>query len=155
MTTAAEPRPASLPLPGGREGATVRLTPLRSGQSIAPPAMFHREEGRLAALRALGFRVPKDRWLEVPIVSFLVEHPGAGGVLVDTGLHPSCAVDPKQNFGRLAVLAFPDLEMEPSQAVPARLRRRGIDPAEVSVVVLTHLHVDHASAISEFPGATF
>jgi N-acyl homoserine lactone hydrolase len=155
MATAAEPRPASLPLSGGRDGATVRLTPLLSGNSIAPPAMFHREDGRFAALRALGIRVPKDRWLKVPIVSFLLEHPGAGVVLVDTGLHPSCAVDPRQNFGRVGLLAFPDLEMQPSQAVGAQLRERGLDPADVSVVVLTHLHVDHASAISEFPGATF
>jgi N-acyl homoserine lactone hydrolase len=153
MATAAEPRPASLPLPSGRDGATIRLIPLQSGQSIGPPGWLHREEGRLAGLHALGFRVPKDRWLKVPIVSFLLEHPGAGVVLVDTGLHPSCAVDPKQNFGRMGVREFPRLEV--SQPVAARLRDRGIDPAEVPVVVLTHLHVDHASAISEFPGATF
>ena len=33
--------------------------------------------------------------------------------------------------------------------------RAGIDPTEIGTVVMTHLHADHASGISEFPGATF
>jgi N-acyl homoserine lactone hydrolase len=45
--------------------------------------------------------------------------------------------------------------MDPEQAATAQLRRKGIEPAQVKVVVMTHLHPDHASAISEFPGATF
>ena len=47
---AAEPRPAELPLPGGRRGATVRLHPLLCGRSVAPPAYLLRESGRLAGL---------------------------------------------------------------------------------------------------------
>jgi len=39
--------------------------------------------------------------------------------------------------------------------VPARLRAQGIEPSSIRTVVLTHLHVDHASAVSEFPGAAF
>ncbi|HEY1687770.1 MAG TPA: MBL fold metallo-hydrolase [Solirubrobacteraceae bacterium] len=31
----------------------------------------------------------------------------------------------------------------------------GVDPKTVSLVLMTHLHVDHASAMSEFPQATF
>jgi glyoxylase-like metal-dependent hydrolase (beta-lactamase superfamily II) len=155
MATAAEPQPAVLPLKGGRTGATVRLHPLLSGTAKGPPAWIHREEGRLAKLHALGFGVSKGDYLEIPIVSFLVQHPGAGPVLIDTGLHPSCAVDPKQNLGRVGTLAFPGLQMEPKQAVSEQLRARGIQPADVKLVVMTHLHIDHASAMSEFPNATF
>ncbi|HEU4945483.1 MAG TPA: MBL fold metallo-hydrolase, partial [Solirubrobacterales bacterium] len=39
--------------------------------------------------------------------------------------------------------------------VPAQLRSRGLDPNEIPIVVMTHLHIDHTSAISEFPQATF
>jgi N-acyl homoserine lactone hydrolase len=155
MTTAAEPRPAELPLPGGRAGATVRVHPLLCGRALAPPAYLLREPGRLAVLRALGIGVRKDDWLPFPVPAFLVEHPGAGPVLIDTGLHPSVAVKPVESLGHLAVRAFRDLEMDATQAVPAQLRQRGIDPARVQTVVMTHLHVDHASGISEFPGATF
>jgi len=155
MATAAEPRPASLPLPGGKEGAVVKLHPLLCARMVSPPAMYHREEGRLAALKALGIGVPKEEWLELPIISFLLEHPSAGRVLVDTGFHPSVAVDSGQAMGRFGGLLFKDVRMEAEDAVPGQLRRRGIDPTEIRTVVMTHLHSDHASGVSEFPGATF
>jgi N-acyl homoserine lactone hydrolase len=155
MATAAEPQPASLPLPGGRKGATVRLHPLLSGTALSPPAWLHREEGRLARARALGVGVSKEDYLEIPIVAFLVEHPAAGPILIDTGLHPSVAVDPKQNFGRVGALAFGGLKLVEGGAVRSQLRERGIDHHDVKLVVMTHLHIDHASAMSEFPEATF
>jgi len=155
MATAAEPRPAELPLPGGREGATVRLHPLLTGRAIAPPAALLREPGRFAWRRGLGLGVPKGSWVTIPIPAFLVEHPGAGPMLIDTGLHSSVAVKPRASFGRVTLRAFRDLQMDPSQAVPAQLRERGIEPGAVRAVVMTHLHVDHASGISEFPEATF
>ena len=155
MSTATEPQPAALPLPGGREGATVRLHPLLSATAKAPPAWLHREEGRLGALHAFGIRVPSDQWLEIPIVAFLVEHPGFGHFLIDTGFHPSVAVDAKQNLGRVNAAVFKGIRMEQSDAVSHQLRARGIDPHSIKLVVMTHLHVDHASAISDFPEATF
>jgi N-acyl homoserine lactone hydrolase len=155
MTAAAEPRPAELPLPGGVEGATVKLHPLLAGRALSPSAALLRETGRLAWRRALGLGVGKDGFTPIPIQAFLVEHPGAGLVLIDSGLHASVAVKPRENFGRVTIMAFRDLQMEASQALPAQLRERGFEPSAVKAVVMTHLHVDHASGISEFPGATF
>lgn len=155
MATAAEPRPVQLPLPGGREGATVRLHPLLCARMVAPPAYLHRAEGRLAPLRALGVGVSQEQWAELPVQAFAVEHPGAGLLLVDTGFHAAVAVDPRQGMGRLGGLLFKDLQMGPSDAVPDQLRERGLDPAAVGTVLLTHLHSDHASGISQFPDATF
>ena len=90
-----------------------------------------------------------------PLPAYLVEHPGAGPVLIDTGLHSSVAVKPSENFGRVTVMAFRDIQMEARQALPAQLRNRGLEPSAVKAVVMTHLHVDHASGIAEFPDATF
>jgi len=155
MATAAEPRPAQLPLPGGQDGATVRLHPLLCAQMIAPPGLMHRTDGRLAPLRALGVGVPHSEWIELPVQAFLIEHPGAGLVLVDTGFHPAVAVDARQGMGRLGGLVFKDLKMDSEQTVPAQLRERGFDPQAVRTVLLTHLHSDHASGIAQFPDATF
>jgi N-acyl homoserine lactone hydrolase len=155
MATAAEPQPASLPIAGGQPDAAVKLWPLLTGTSKAPPAWLHREEGRLAAMHAFGIRVPRREWLEIPIVAFLVQHPGFGHFLVDTGFHASVAVDPKQNLGRLNAAVFKDIKMEQADAVSHQLRARGIDPHRIKLVVMTHLHVDHASAISDFPEATY
>lgn len=146
-----EPRPAELPLPGGREGATVRLHPFLTGEMASPEGFIHRPSGRFAVPRTLASRGSRI-WLPVP--AFLVEHPGAGPVLIDTGLHPSVSIDPKQNFGRLGA-AFNGFRVDHDQAVAVQLRRLGIEPGDVPVVVMTHLHWDHASAVSEFPNATF
>jgi glyoxylase-like metal-dependent hydrolase (beta-lactamase superfamily II) len=155
MATAAEPLPAELPLPGGRPGATLRVHPLLTGSATAPPAMVHREEGRLAGWKALGLTLPASARMRLPVPAFLIEHPGAGLVLVDTGLHPSVAVDPGQVFGRLGGVIFKDVEMDAEQAVPAQMRELGLEADNVSTVVMTHLHGDHASGISQFPAATF
>jgi glyoxylase-like metal-dependent hydrolase (beta-lactamase superfamily II) len=147
-----QPRPARLPLPGGRDGATVRVWPLLTGEMLAPPDFCERPSGPLGVPR--GFLARRSRWRWVPIPAFLVEHPGAGRILVDTGLHPSVAHDPAENLGRLnhALLTF---RVEQGQAVSAQLRAMGTEPGEIGLVVMTHLHYDHASAVVEFPDATF
>ena len=90
----------------------------------------------------------------IPVPAFLIRHPSAGAILVDTGLHPSIATDGKENFGGLGNrIGKPTLEA--GEDVPAQLRKRGLDPGEIPVVVMTHMHSDHTSAISEFPNSTF
>jgi len=154
MGVTAETRPAQLPLPGGQQGATVRLHPLLSGEMRSPPGLLERPDGPLAIPRVFGSVRSRDNWVWLPIPAFLIEHPAAGPVLVDTGLHPSIAIDPKQNFGRAGAL-INEFRMEPEQALHAQLRARGVDPADVRTIVMTHLHNDHASGVSEFPNATF
>jgi N-acyl homoserine lactone hydrolase len=156
MATAAEPKPASLPLPGGREGATVTVRPLLCGEGTWPLAWAHREDGRMARAHAFGIGVGDDGQTRYPIIAFLVEHPGAGLILIDTGLHPSVAVDKKQNLGRiLATTTARHWKMEPDQAIPDQLRALGKQASDVKLVVMTHLHLDHASGMSQFPDATF
>ena len=49
----------------------------------------------------LGIGTPRSQWWTVPCPAFLIRHPDAGPVLVDTGLHPSVAAEPRENMGRL------------------------------------------------------
>jgi glyoxylase-like metal-dependent hydrolase (beta-lactamase superfamily II) len=64
------------------------------------------------------------------------------------------AAKPAANLGRLmSSLGRPRLG--PGEDVPAQLRARGLEPRDIKVVVMTHLHFDHTSAMSEFPGSTF
>jgi len=155
MATAAEPQPAELPLPGGRDGAKVRLHPLLTATVQGPPGWFFRAEGRLAWRKAFGLGVPKDQWLTSPIQAFLLEHPSAGAVLVDTGFHGSVAVSPRSNLGAFGAIIYRDIDMRAEQAVAAQLREKGIEASSVKTVIMTHLHPDHASAISDFAEATF
>ena len=114
MATAAQPRPAAAAA-SAVAGAAVQLHPLLVARMLAPPAMLRRAEGRLAALKALGIRVPRERSRSV--VAFLVEHLGAGPLLIDTGFHSAVAVDPRQAFGRLGGVIFKDVRMSADQAL--------------------------------------
>jgi N-acyl homoserine lactone hydrolase len=154
MKIHAEPKPLHEPLAGGKPDATVVVEPLIGGHVSWPAATMESPGGRFLTLRLMrALFSDKGRW-DVPVPAFLIRHPAAGAILVDTGLHPSIASDPKQNFGRLGVRFAPP-RLEQGEDIPAQLRRKGIDPLKVGVVVMTHLHYDHASAISEFPDSTF
>jgi N-acyl homoserine lactone hydrolase len=140
------------PLPGGQEGATVTVRPINTGYILGPQELMAMTGGRMKAFRSI--RSPREEWLKVPVPVFLLEHPGAGLILVDTGLHASVAVDPKQNMGGL-IGRFYSFEMEPEQTAAAQLRALGIEASDIKLVVMTHMHMDHASAISDFTEATY
>jgi N-acyl homoserine lactone hydrolase len=154
MPMATEPRPASLPLSGGRSGATVRVHPLLSGEIHAPPAFTDRPRGPLAPIRLPAqFLGRRGGWDWLPVPAFLVEHP-SGPILIDTGLHPSCATNVAANMGRAGKLLY-QIRMDHDQALRAALPPLGFQPAGIGLVIMTHMHIDHASAVSEFPNATF
>jgi N-acyl homoserine lactone hydrolase len=154
MGVAVQPEPAHLPLAGGRSGATVRVHPLGTGEILLPPLAFDRPAGPFARTRGKGLHVPRRRWQWAPVPAFLVEHPGAGPILVDSGLHASVGLDPRISLGRRQPRRLP-VRTSAERALPAQLRERGIDPRQIAVVVMTHLHHDHASGIAQFPNATF
>jgi glyoxylase-like metal-dependent hydrolase (beta-lactamase superfamily II) len=89
---------------------------------------------------------------------YAIEHPGAGLVLIDTGFHGSVAVDPAASLGPVLgrfAKARGIIRMGPGDSAPDQLRARGLNPADVRFVVMTHLHIDHASGMAQFPDATF
>jgi glyoxylase-like metal-dependent hydrolase (beta-lactamase superfamily II) len=88
----------------------------------------------------------------VPV--FLVEHPDAGPFLIDAGYDPSVASDPSKTLGVL----FGKVMMKhrlTNGSVPKQVGERGVDPADVSRVLVTHLHLDHVSGSAQWPDATF
>ncbi|MFN8162457.1 MAG: N-acyl homoserine lactonase family protein [Solirubrobacterales bacterium] len=154
MTVHVEAQPLHEPLAGGTPGATVVVEPLIAGHVDFPRATMVSPGGRFLTLRLARALLRGKPPNLVPVPAFLIRHPSAGAVLIDTGLHPSIATDGKQNFGGIAN-RFGKPTLAPGEDVPAQLRERGLDPAEVPVVVMTHMHIDHTSAISEFPQSTF
>jgi len=154
MSVHVEPKPLHEPLAGGTAGATVIVEPIIAGTVTWPRTMMETPGGRFLTLKLLRALLSGEPAMTVPVPAFLIRHPSAGAILVDTGLHPSIATDGHENFGGIATrVGNPALAA--SEDVPAQLRKRGLDPGEVPVVVMTHLHLDHTSAISEFPQATF
>jgi N-acyl homoserine lactone hydrolase len=154
MKVHVEAKPLHEPLAGGTPGATVSVEPMLAGHVTWSGQMMESPGGRFLTLKVLRALIGGQPPVKVPCPAFLIRHPSAGAILVDTGLHPSIATDGAENFGRLGT-RFGHPSLEPGTDVPAQLRERGLDPGEVPVVVMTHMHLDHASAISEFPNSTF
>ena len=154
MKVHTEAKPLHEPLAGGTPGATVTVEPMVAGTVTWSRWMMESPGGRLVTLKLLRALLSGEPATSVPCPSFLIRHPSAGPLLVDTGLHPSVATDPRENFGRLGA-RFGKPSLAAGEDVPAQLRRRGLDPGSVPTVVMTHMHLDHTSAISEFPQATF
>ncbi len=75
--------------------------------------------------------------ISMPCYCYLIDHP-KGLVLVDTGV---------KNEGPATV--------REEDKVVNRIREAGFQPEDVKYVVMTHMHVDHAAYMTEFPGATF
>ena len=153
MKVRADTKPLGGPLPGGTQGASVVVEPILTGTVRQPRAAIE-QASSLPTLRMLGLGTPKSKRTVLPVPAYLVRHPTAGVFVVDTGLHASIAASPVENLGRL-VTRILSPEVEPGKDLLAQLRARGVDPKSIPLVVMTHLHVDHASGMSEFPGATF
>jgi N-acyl homoserine lactone hydrolase len=154
MKVQVEPKPLHEPLAGGTPGATVVVEPMVAGSVSWSRAMMESPGGRFLTLKLLRALLTGKPEMTVPVPAFLIRHPSAGAILVDTGLHPSIATDGHENFGRLGT-RFGKPALAAGEDVPAQLRKRGLDPGEIPIVVMTHMHIDHTSAISEFPNSTF
>jgi N-acyl homoserine lactone hydrolase len=154
MAVTVEPHPLHEPLAGGTRGASVAVEPLVAGHVEWPRSAMITPGGRLLTLKLLRALLTGKDAISVPVPAFLIRHPSAGAILVDTGLHPSIVSGGGENFGGTAN-RFGKPSLAAGEDVPSQLRKRGLDPGEIPVVVMTHLHLDHTSAISEFSNSTF
>jgi N-acyl homoserine lactone hydrolase len=95
--------------------------------------------------------IDEGKRLHIPIPIFLVETDDGERVLVDTGMHPVHIDDPRAGFDPwFATVLTPQLEEQ--DRLEARLAELGLRPADISAVINTHLHFDHAGANASFAG---
>ena len=78
-----------------------------------------------------------------PVYSILVEH-AEGRFLIDSGFDYDHV---------MRVLPFEKPLQTPEQTVPGALKRIGLDPADIGVVVNSHFHFDHVGGNKFFPDA--
>lgn len=82
-----------------------------------------------------------------------IETASSGIVLVDTGIGDAARKDLKGWLGGPFVkIVRPDAD--PSRSARSQLVALGLDPADVRHILLTHLDLDHAGALADFPQAT-
>lgn len=71
--------------------------------------------------------------------------------MIDGGNAVECVGDPYGYWGPVTDFSFPAMTEE--QGCVNELTRMGIDPASVSYVLFSHLHLDHTGAAGRFPEA--
>src|SRR5215213_9909091 len=135
MKVHVEAKPLHEPLAGGTPGATVSVEPMVAGHATWSRWMMESPGGRLIGLKLWRALISGEPAMSVPCPAFLIRHPSAGAILVDTGLHPSVATDPKENFGALGA-RFGRPSLEPGEDVAAQLRERDLGPGEVPIVAM-------------------
>ncbi len=104
---------------------------LNAGWMTTPVGMWRQDEEE------------PGRKVRFPIPAYLIETDRAR-ILVDTGLHPAAAADAASHYGPDPALEAFELELD------SRLDQR-LDLGEISKVVLTHLHFDHAGGLDQIP----
>lgn len=80
----------------------------------------------------------------------LVERP-EGLLLVDTGIGTGDLTDPGRLGQPFRAIVRPVLD--PAETAVARIRALGLDPADVTDIAMTHMDLDHAGGLADFPQA--
>lgn len=93
----------------------------------------------------------REETIDLPVACFLLRHP-QGNVLFDTGCHPKVAKNPEGRWGNLARSVVPIMGND--ENVVSELRRVDLTPADIDVVVNSHLHCDHCGCNEFFSKAT-
>ena len=122
----------------------MRVHAIQTGRIFFKPALIDSD----TRLRALAGFFQRER-VEIPMLGWLVEHPD-GHVVLDSGAHHQIAHLLPRFLRRLAIF-----DIAPEDEMGPQMRKLGLRPDDVRLVIPTHLDVDHAGGIAHFPDATF
>ncbi|NLB53514.1 MAG: N-acyl homoserine lactonase family protein [Syntrophomonadaceae bacterium] len=112
--------------------AQYRIYPIMVGKNTANKAIFTH-------------MVDMDINLVVPVYVYYIEG-GHKKILVDTGV---------MELGSTGLYNGISIKEAGPQAVCAGLKKFGVNPEDIDIVILTHLHFDHAANLELFPQAVF
>lgn len=121
---------------------------------VSMPYGYVYRSGGSPARRLLTGISPFGETLEAPCLAFVVRHPSAGTILIDTGMHRDARENPRRDFGLPLSLIFRGLRPV-EEPFDEQLRALDIEPDSVERVLMTHLHLDHTSGMRLLPNATF
>jgi N-acyl homoserine lactone hydrolase len=134
--------------------AGVELDVMVTAEIPMPKAYVYRPEGGHRPTNLLAALRPAGEVLHSPCLAYVVRHPSAGTILIDTGMHPNASEHLRQDFGGPMGLFFRNLRTA-DESFDAQLCALGIESGNVERVIMTHLHVDHTSGMRQLPKAEF
>jgi glyoxylase-like metal-dependent hydrolase (beta-lactamase superfamily II) len=90
--------------------------------------------------------------ITIPVPSYLITHP-KGNVLFDTGIHCQAIHDPVGRLGEIAKVFVP--RTQPGEEIVSQLAQLRLTPDDITYVINSHFHFDHAGGNEFFPRSTF
>lgn len=90
----------------------------------------------------------RHQWIKIPVYSVLIDHPQAT-ILYDTGCHPTAM---EGRWPDSLTNPFPYTFTE-EQRLENQLEKAGFQPKDVDIVVMSHMHLDHAGNLDLFTHA--
>ena len=128
---------------------SIAVSILQTGSIRIRPSQVAQPAGKPVVLRRAKMLFGDRGWTApLPINAYLIEHPD-GPILVDTGESPH-AIDkgwfPRWHpFFRRCI----DIRIGAHEGIGSLLAARGIEPAQLQAVVMTHLHHDHSDGLGD------
>jgi glyoxylase-like metal-dependent hydrolase (beta-lactamase superfamily II) len=114
--------------------------------------MYVLSGGRLRMRRGVYYPgAAREEMIDLPVSCTLLKHP-QGLVLFDTGCHPSVVTGAEPRWGSLARFMTPIFAEQ--DTLVGQLPLAGVAPADIDVVLCSHLHPDHCGCNVFFPKAT-
>lgn len=83
--------------------------------------------------------------IKSPIPAILIQHPKLGNILYDTGNSPFYSSEyPESTLETYPIPEFISIE--------EALKESGLTPADIDMIIISHLHFDHAGGLKYFRG---
>ena len=130
---------------------------LRCGSiALSREALFGGRVGLASALRQAA--APQAERITLPCCCYLIEHP-KGLILVDTGVgrafSPAGVFDANASAALIGkpLTAYLHPSVAADESISEQLWARGLKPADLDLVLLTHLDADHVGGLHELRGA--
>lgn len=89
----------------------------------------------------------------IPVPSYLITHP-KGNVVFDTGIHCRAIDDPVERLGKEVSKIFVP-RTKPGEEIVSQLAKFKLTPDDITYVINSHFHFDHAGGNEFFPRSTF
>lgn len=109
------------------------------------------DQNWMVAMSVVGTRdCPRaaTNWIRIPVFAVLIDHHGRK-ILYDTGCHPAAM----QGYWPASLQGLFPHHCEAHQSLTHQLALAHTAPEEIRTVVLSHLHLDHAGNLHQFPDA--
>lgn len=135
----------------------ITLHILHCGKIGVAPELTHNGQFRYQAAVS-GALLPEQNRLWLPVSAYLIEHP-RGLILVDTGwpraISPNGVFDRKAQIQTLGLPLYQVCHgvVGPGETIAEQLAQRGIRPADLDYVLISHLDTEHVGGVSSLRGA--